>query len=162
MSSTAKGFAVRDVAQPHGWGPYGQVNVNFGKVLPASTTGAFFTVVGSIMATLVGVVSTVGSATAVSPTIGYTGKPAALAAAPAAPLTTQAVGSVFKLPSPLGGALPVPLVANSGASGESFFTVSNTSLTITTAATNTMAITWILVWAPLFLGTVAGTTVTNV
>jgi len=162
MSSTAKGFTVRDVTVPHGWSATGQVNVNFGKVLPASTTGTVFTVVGTIMATLVGVVSTVGSATGVSPTIGYTGKPAGISAAPAAPLTTQAVGSVFKLPTPIGGALPVPLVASSAAVGESFFTLANTNLTITTAATNTMAITWILVWAPLFLGAAAGTTVTNV
>ena len=162
MSSLVKGFNVRDVTQPHGWTNYGRVNVNVGKVLPATTTGTVFTVVGTIVATLVGVVTTVGSATGVSPTIGYTGKAAGLAAAPAAPLTTQAVGSVILLPQPLGGALPVPLVANSAAPGEAFFTVSNTNLTITTASTNTMAITWILTWAPLFLGGVAGTTVANV
>lgn len=162
MSSTVKGFSVRDVTAPHGWNPFGQVNVNFAKVLPASTTGTVFTVTGSIMASLVGVVATVGSATGVSPTVGVTGKPAALAAAPAAPLTTQAVGSVFKLPAVLGGALPVPLVASSAAAGESFFEVTNTNITITTAATNTMAITWCLVWAPLFFGAPSGTTVVNV
>lgn len=162
MSSTAKGFSVRDVTVPHGWSASGQVNVNFGKVLPATATGTVFTVLGTIMATLVGVVSTVGGVTAVKPSIGYTGKVAGISAAPAVALTTQAVGSVIKLPTPIGGALPVPLVANSAAVGESFFTVANTNITITTDATNAMAITWILVWAPLFLGAAAGTTVTNV
>ena len=162
MSSTIKGFTLRDVTAPHGWNPFGQVNVNFAKVLPASTTGNLFVVTGSILASLVGVVATVGSATGVSPTIGYTGKPAALSAAPAAPLTTQAVGSVFKLPAVLGGALPVPLVASSAAAGESFFELSNTTVTVTTAATNTMAITWCLVWAPLTTQPVGSSiTVTN-
>jgi hypothetical protein len=162
MSSTARGFAVRDVVQ-HGRNGFGQVNVNFGKVLPASTTGNLFVIVGSIQASLVGVVSTVGSATGVSPTVGYTGKAAALSAAPAAPLTTQAVGSVFKLPEPIGGALPVPLVANSATGGLACFTISNTTITITTAATNTMAITWILCWMPIFFNAKSGATpsVTN-
>lgn len=162
MSSTVRGFNLRDATQGWAYNPSGQVNVNFGKVLPATATGNLFVVTGSIQATLVGVVSTIGAGAAVKPSIGYTGKPTAFAAGPAAALTAPAVGTVIKMPQVLGAPLPVPLVASSAAAGGSLYQISNTTITITTDATNTAAVTWILVWAPLAVaGGPTGPTVTN-
>ncbi len=161
MSSSTKGFAVRDATVPHGWQPFGQANYNI-KVLPGTATGNLFAVVGSIQASLVGVVSTVGSATSVKISLGYTGVTSGLASPLAAGVTTQAVGSIFKLPRVLGSALPAPVTAAGSAASCACFVVSNTTLTVTTDATNTMAITWILLWAPASLGQpVSGITVTN-
>ncbi len=112
MSSSTKGFVVRDVTVPHGWQPFGQANYNVGKVLPATATGNLF--------------------------------------------------SIFKLPRVLGTALPAPVAAQGSATSCASFVCSNTTLTVTTDATNTMAITWILLWAPASLGQpVSGITVTN-
>ncbi len=163
MSSTAKGFAVRDVTVPHGWQPFGQANYNVGKVLPATATGNLFVVTGAIQASLVGVVSVVGSASSVKISLGYTGNSSGLASPLAAGVTTQAVGSIFKLPRVLGNALPAPVTGTGSAASCSAFVVSNTTITITTDATNTMAITWILMWAPVAPAgqPVSGVTVTN-
>ena len=161
MSSTTKGFSVRDVTVPHGWQSFGQVNYNI-KVLPATATGNLFVVTGSIVASLVGVVSTVGSATSVKISLGYIGQTSGLASPLAAGVTTQAVSSVFRLPRVLGSALPAPVTAAGSSASCSQFVVSNTTLTVTTDATNSMAITWILIWAPAALGQpVSGITVTN-
>jgi len=161
VSSTTKGFNVRDVTVPHGWQSFGQANYNI-KVLPGATTGNLFAVVGSIQASLVGVVSTVGSATTVKISLGYTGQPSGMASPLAAGVTTQAVGSIFRMPRVLGSALPAPVTSAGSSASCSLFTVTNTTLTVTTDATNTMAITWILLWAPISFGQpVSGITVTN-
>jgi len=162
MSSSTKGFVVRDVTVPHGWQPFGQANYNVGKVLPATATGNLFVVTGSIQASLVGVVSTIGAGSAVKISLGYTGVTSGLASPLAAAVTATAVGSIFKLPRVLGTALPAPVAAQGSATSCASFVCSNTTLTVTTDATNTMAITWILLWAPASLGQpVSGITVTN-
>ncbi len=149
MSSTVKGFTVRTVDTQHGKAALGHVAVNFGKVLPATATGNLFTVSGAIQASLVGVVSTVGT-TATHLSIGVTGNNSLIAANGAATFSTVAVGSVFQLPSVLGGQLPAPVVATGIAACVSLFEVSNTIITLTTDATNTAAITWMLLYSPLF------------
>jgi hypothetical protein len=68
---------------------------------------------------------------------------------------------VFQLPSVLGGPLPAPVVATGIAVGISLFEVSNTIITLTTDATNTAAITWILCYAPLFPKSVVTSVVNN-
>lgn len=166
MSDGAKGFNVRDLTQ-HAKPEYGRVNINVGKVLPASATGNLFTIAGTIMITgLYGIVSTVLSITAVSPTLGFTptgtgvNNPTALAAAPAVAYASTAVGSAVIMPPTLGGALPPPVVASASVSSAVEVTAQNGTITITTGATNTGAITWVMSWIPMYpKGQVA--TVTN-
>lgn len=161
MSSTVKGFAVRVVDSQHGKQELGHYAINFGKALPATTTGSLFTVTGAIQCSLVGVVSTVLGLTTVLPTIGVTGSPAAIAAAPAVGFTSTAVGSVIVMPPTLGGQLPAAVVATGIAVSVSLFEVSNTIITVTTNATNTGNITWILSYAPLFPKSIATSIVNN-
>jgi hypothetical protein len=54
------------------------------------------------------------------------------------------------MPANLGGALPAAVVASAVAADQAAFEVSGTNITVTTDATNTGAITWILVYVPLF------------
>ena len=143
-------LAVKSVGYQQVHGEYGHVAVSTGKVLPASATGNLFTVTGTVLCSLVGVVTTVLSITSVSPTIGITGSPAIIAAAPAAPLASTAVGSLLVMPTLLGGPLPAPVVASEVVVSAVFMEITNTIITITTGATNTGAITWILSYAPLF------------
>ena len=150
MSSTVKGFTYRDISQ-RAKPESGRVVVNPGKTLPASTTGNLFTVTGIVQVTfLVGVVSTILQAANVSPTLGVTGLPTAIAAAPAAPYNGTAVGGVITMPLTPGGALPAPVVAQGTANGAIRFVVNAAAITITTATTVTGAITWILGYVPLF------------
>jgi hypothetical protein len=161
MGSTARAFNLRDLSQ-HGKAEISRYNVNFGKVLPASATGNLFTVTGSIVVHgLIGVVSTIFAATNVSPTLGYTNQPTALAAAPAAPYNATAVGSVIEMPPTLGGALPAAVVASGTAVAAAGFVLSNTTITITTAATNAGAVTWLLLWEPLIPKLLSTTAVVN-
>ncbi len=149
MSSTTKGFAYRDLTY-HGRPEFGRSTVNFAKTLPASTTGNLFAVTGSILVTgLVGVVSTALQASNVSPTLGVTGLPAAIAAAPASPFNATALGSVIVMPLTPGGALPAPVVASGAITLANRFEVTAANITITTATTVTGAITWLLSWVPL-------------
>lgn len=148
MGST-KAFLVRDQT-PHARPELARTTVNFGKVLPATATGNLFAVTGTIVVNgLVGVVSTVFSAAAVKPTIGVTGLPAAISAAPSAGFNTTAVGSVIIMPPSLGGVMPAAVVANSAVSSANCFLVTAANITITTDATNTGAITWFLSWEPV-------------
>jgi len=127
-----------------------QVTVQHAKVLPATATGTLFTVTGSIAVLgLVGVVTTVFSATAVNISLGVTGSNAAIAANPAAQFNATAVGAVLQLPAIIGGVLPAAVVANGSAGGFDQFEVRGTNITITTDATNTGALDWVLLWAPL-------------
>jgi hypothetical protein len=149
MSNGAKGFLYRDVTS-HGRVETGHVVVNVGKVLPATATGNLFAVTGSVVVTgLVGVVSTLFAATAVKPTIGVTGLPAAIAAAPVAAYNATAVGSVIQMPLTSGGALPAPVVASGAAASAGIFVTIAANITITTDATNAGAVTWILYYQPL-------------
>lgn len=143
--SANKGFTLRGVKS-------GQVTVNPAKALPATTTGTLFTVTGTISATLVGVVSGALGATATKPSLGITGNNTALAAASAASVASATAGSVFQMPSALGGALPAPVAAQGSAAGEAMFVVSDTNITMTTDATDTGSITWVLTWVPLSPG----------
>jgi hypothetical protein len=150
VSSTIRGFTIRDLTQ-HGKPELGRVVVNFGKVLPATGTGSIFAVTGIVQVLgLFGIVSTVLSVTNVKPTIGVTGSPAAIAAAPAAAFTATAVGGIIQMPTTLGGILPAAVVASGAASGSGLFVVNAANITVTTDATNTGAITWVLSYAPLF------------
>lgn len=152
MSSTVRGFSYRDITQ-HAKVEVGHFVVNPGKVLPATATGNLFAVTGIVLVTgLFGVVSTVFSATAVKPTLGVTGNPTAIAAAPAVGIVagTGAVGSVVVPPLTPGGALPVLVAAQTAAAGAGVFVVNAANITITTDATNTGAITWVLQYVPLY------------
>lgn len=149
MSSTVRGFSLRDLTQ-HGKAEIGHVVVNPGKTLPATATGNLFAVTGSVVVLgLVGIVSTILQASNVSPTLGVTNLPAGIAAAPAAPYNATAVGSAIILPPALGGALPAPVTAQSAVASACQFEVTAANITITTNATVTGAITWVLSWAPL-------------
>ena len=131
----------------------GQVTVNPAKALPATTTGTLFTVSGTILVTgLVGVISTALGATATKPSLGITGNNTAIAAATAASVASATAGSAFQVPSALGGALPAPVAAQGSAAAQAMFVVSGTNITMTTDATDTGAITWILSWVPLSPG----------
>jgi hypothetical protein len=129
----------------------GRYCINVAKALPASATGAIFAVTGIVQVTgLFGIVSTATAASNVSPTIGVTGLPAAIAAAPAAPYNTVAVGSVIVMPLTPGGALPAPVVASGAATSTMRFVVNAANITITTLTTVTGNITWVLAYTPLF------------
>jgi len=154
MSSTARGFLVRDMTY-HGKSGASRVSINPAKALPASTTGNLFTITGSIVVTgLTGVVSTATQASNVSPTIGVTGaaNAALIAAAPAAPYNAVPVGNAIIMPSLIGGALPAPVAAQSSVTSAIRFAVTAGAITITTATTVTGNITWILTWVPLLPG----------
>lgn len=149
MSSTAKGFNIRDLTQ-HGKPELCQVAVNPGKVLPATATGNLFTVTGSIVVHgLLGVVSTIFSVTAVHISLGYTGQPAAIAANPSVAYASTAVGSVIVPAATLGGALPAVVSSQSVTAAAGTFTCENTIITVTTDATNTGAVTWLLLFEPI-------------
>jgi hypothetical protein len=149
MASSVRGFALRDLTQ-HGKAELAHVVVNPGKTLPASATGNLFAVTGEIVVLgLFGIVSTILQASNVSPTLGVTGLPAGIAAAPASPYNATAVGAVISPPLVLGGALPAPVVAQAATAGSGLFVVNAANITITTATTVTGAITWVLSYAPL-------------
>jgi hypothetical protein len=119
-------------------------------VLPATATGTIFTVSGAVVVLgLVGVVSTAFAATAVNLSLGITGKNAAIAANPAVAYNATAVGGVIQLPATLGGVLPAAATAKGSAAGLDSFIAENTNITVTTDATNTGAVTWVLLWVPL-------------
>lgn len=151
MSANAAGYNLRQLAGVKEWLALGgTVAFNPGKVLPATGSGNLFTVSGSVVVTgLVGVVTTVFSVTAVKPTIGITGSAAAIAAAPAAGYASTTVGSLVQLPRTLGAALPAAVSTQGAAAGMAQFILNATTVTITTDATNTGAISWILVYQPL-------------
>jgi hypothetical protein len=150
MSSTVKGFSYRDISQ-RAKAETGRTCVNFGKALPATATGNLFTVTGIVQVTfLVGIVSTITQAVAVKPSLGVTGLPTAIAAQPAAAYNGVIVGSVIVMPLTPGGALPAPVVASGLQNGATRFVVNATAITITTDATVTGNITWILGYVPLF------------
>jgi hypothetical protein len=161
MASTVKGFAVRAIDTGHGRADPGHYAINFGKVLPATATASLFTVTGSIQASLVGVVSTVGSVAATHLSIGITGNNSIIAANGAATFAAVAVGSVFVLPTVLGGQLPAPVTGTGIASSVAMFEASNTIITLTTDATNTGAVTWILTYVPLFPKSIVTSIVNN-
>jgi len=149
--SANKGFIIRQVNPYKGFGAAPSQVVNFGKVLPATTTGNLFSVTGPVLVlSLVGVVTTAFTVTAVKPTLGYTGAPAAIAAAPAAGYASTVVGSVVEMPATLGGQLPAA-VGSSGAAASlgGFIVGAATTITITTDATNTGALDWLLTYIPL-------------
>lgn len=161
MSSTVRGFNIRDLT-PHAKTELGHVAVNPGKVLPATATGNLFTVTGIIAVTgLYGFISTVFSATAVHPSLGITGSNSAIAAPSGASYASAAVGGVIIPPTALGGALPAAVAAQSVASAAGVFVLDNTVLTVTTDATNTGAVTWVMTWVPLFPKGSGATVVAN-
>lgn len=149
MSALA-GYNLKQLEPYKGIGVATNVAVQPGKVLPATATGTLFTVTGAVVCFgIIGVVSTVFAATAVNISLGVTGNATALAANPAAAFNGTAVGSVVQLPSTLGGVLPAAVSAKGSAKGCDEFILSNTNITVTTDATNTGALTWVLLWAPL-------------
>ena len=79
-----------------------------------------------------------------------TGAAAAIAAAPASAYASTGVGSVIVPPLVLGGALPAVVGASGAAAGSGLFVVDAADITITTDATNTGAITWVLSYVPLY------------
>jgi hypothetical protein len=148
--TSAKGFAYRDLTQ-HGHAEVGNLTMNVGKALPASTTGNLFGVTGVIVVHgMVGVVSTVFSSTAVHITLGVTGFNAAIAAAPASAYASTAAGSYIILPQTGGGALPAAVTTAQNVACASEFIVNAANITITTDATNTGAVTWLLFWEAVY------------
>lgn len=121
------------------------------KVLPATTAQTVFTVAnGKVMITsFVGVFTTVGSATSttlkvnVVPTTG----PAADLAAVSSAFTTQAVGSIVSIS---GVPADATLIGGSGiAPRTNGIVVPAGSVQVTTSATNTGAVQWLLTYIPL-------------
>ena len=149
MADLARGYAIRPIDMPHGYADPGVCQVSFGKTNPQSNTISLFTVVGSIQATLCGVVSTALGAVAQHLTIGITGSAALLAAGSTVALNAQAAGSVIVLPQKIGAALPAPVVATGAPSSLVMFECANTIITCTSDASTTGAITWILHWVGL-------------
>lgn len=149
MADLARGYALRAIDMPHGYADPGLVNVSVGKANPQTNTISLFTVVGSIQATLVGVISTVFGAVAQHLTIGITGKPAAIAAGSAVALNGTAAGAVITMPQALGGAMPAPLIATAARASMVMFACANTVITASSDASTTGAVTWILSWVGL-------------
>lgn len=152
MSSTTRGFNLRDLTQ-HGKPEIGRLSAATAQVLPATATATLFTVTGVIAVLgLVGVVTTVFSVTAVHPTLGVASgtNSSNNVAAAGTSLASTAVGSVLVMPTTLGGALPAGDTAAESITSAQFFTVNNENINITTDATNTGAVTWILSWVPLY------------
>jgi hypothetical protein len=145
MGST-KAFLVRDQSQ-RAKPEAGRLCVNFGKVLPATATGNLFAVTGTIVVNgLVGIVSTAFAITAVKISIGVTGANSAISAVPASGYASTVVGSAIVMPLTLGGALPAAVVANAAITSAQCFMCTAANITITTDATNTGAVTWLLSW----------------
>jgi hypothetical protein len=152
MSSTVRGFNIRDITPP-GYSQLSNVVVNPAQVLPATASANLFTVTGVVLVTaLFGIVTTVFSATAVHIELGDSQNPSAIAAKPAAALSDTGVGNVLVMPASLGADLPVPVDAAGEQSACSMFVVDSADITITTDATNTGAITWLLSYVPLYPG----------
>jgi hypothetical protein len=150
MSSTVRGFTIRDITQ-HARPEIGQVVVNPAKVLPASATGNLFAVTGIVVVTgLFGVVTTALSVTAVNIKLGVTGNTSAIAANPAVTYASTGLGNVITPPPTLGAALPAAVNAQTAVAGAGYFVCSAANITITTDATNTGAITWVLSYAALY------------
>lgn len=145
-------FALRAFDMGHGRADPGITQVSFGKTTPQTATGNLFTVTGTIVCSLVGVVSTVLGAVAQHLSLGVSAGTAttAIAANPAVALNATAVGTVITVPQVLGAALPAPLTASGTPASAVLMEVSNTSITLTSDASTTGAITWILHWVPLF------------
>jgi hypothetical protein len=150
MASTVRGFALRAVEVGHGKPDKGIAQVSFGKAMAQTNTINLFTVTGSIVCSLVGVISTVFGAVAQHPTLGITGLPSAIAAAPAVALNAAAVGTVITVPQVLGAALPAPLTAGGAPSACVLMEVSNTVITLSSDASTTGNVTWVLSWVPLY------------
>lgn len=158
MASSVRGFSVRDLTQ-HGKAELGQVVVNPAKVLPATATASLFAVTGEVVVLgLFGIVTTIFTSTTVKISLGVTGTTNAIAATPAAGYTSTAVGSVITPPLVLGGALQAVAAAQTARAASGLFTVAAANITITTDATNTGAITWVLSYAPLMPKAGAGVT----
>lgn len=150
MASTVRGFSLRAVDMGHGKPDPGVCQVSVGKTMAQTNTISLFTVAGSIVCSLVGVISTVFGAVAQRPTLGITGSATAIAAAPAVALNAAAVGTVITVPQALGAALPAPLTATGHPASAVLLEVSNTIITLSSDASTTGAVTWILNWVPLF------------
>jgi len=156
-------FNVRDLTQ-HAKAQLGQVNVNV-KALPLSAGSSnLFTVTGTIQVNaLIGVVTVVASAAdALSLKVVNGANTFTLAAAGTA--ATPAVGSVYVLPTALGGALPAAISAiTATAKSASFFTVNTGGvIAVTTSATiTTGTIAWVLAWSPVFPKNEVATVVNN-
>lgn len=150
MASTVRGFAIRAVDMAHGYADPGVSQISFGKALPQTNTISLFTVSGSIVCSLVGVVSTVFGVAALHMSLGVTGTSSAIAAPSSGSLTGTAVGSVFSPPQALGAALPAPSTASAHPASCALMEVSNTIITATADVSTTGAVTWILTWVPLF------------
>lgn len=149
MADLARGYAVRAIDMPHGYADPGKVNVSVGKTNPQTNTISLFTVVGSIQATLVGIVSTVFGAVAQHLSIGITGNNSILAAGSAVALNATAAGAVITLPQAIGGQLPAPLIATTARASLVMFACANTIINLTSDASTTGAVTWILSWVGL-------------
>jgi hypothetical protein len=148
--SALRGYSLRQIFTYKGVGAAAQQVVNVGKALPATATGNVFTVTGSVVVTsLVGVVSTALGAVATHISNGTTGSPASIAANPTAAYATVAVGGVIQMPDKIGDPLPAPVTASGLAAAIGEMELTNTSITITTDATDTGAITWLLTYVPL-------------
>jgi len=160
MSSTIHGYSVKLADATHGYGSRGTVQVSVGKTNPQSNTISLFTVSGPIVASLVGVVSTVFGVTTQHLTLGVTGNATAIAAGPSVALASTAVGSVIQLPSAIGAALPAPVTVTGAHAGAVLLEVCNTIITATSDASTTGAVTWILTWAPVS-GQYGASVVTN-
>ena len=161
MASTVRGFAVRAVDTSHGRADPGKCNVSVGKTNPQTNTINLFTVVGSIVCDLAGIVSTVFGAVGQHLTIGVTGSPAAIAAAPTVALNATAAGAIINSPSVLGGPLPAPVTVTGASSSLMLLEISNTIITLTSDASTTGAITWVLDWVPLMPKGASVTVTTN-
>jgi hypothetical protein len=148
--SASSGFAVRAVDTSHGYPDKGKCQVSVGKATPQTATANLFTVTGTIVCSLVGVISTVLGAVAQHLNVGVTGSPTAIAANSTVALNATAAGAVIAMPQVLGGALPAPVIASGTPAGAMLLQVSNTSITLTSDASTTGNITWILSWVPLF------------
>lgn len=148
--SALLGYTTKSLAPYKGIGLANNVAVQSAKVLPATATGTLFTVTGTVVVLgLIGVVTTAFSATSVNVSLGITGSNAALAANPSAAFGVTAIGSLIQLPATLGGVLPAAVTSKQSAAAQEYFILRGTNVTVTTDATNTGALTWILVWSAI-------------
>lgn len=153
MSSTVRGFNVRDLTQ-HGKKELGQVSIATAVTLPASTTATLFTVVGAIeVSGLFGFVTTVFGVTATTLALGWAptaGGSSVVLASASASVASTAVGSVFVMPSAVGGQLQPAITSLVTQASACWFACENGVINWTTSATDTGAVTWLLAYQPVF------------
>jgi len=134
---------------------YGYTLYRDTATIPQTAAGTIFTVTGGLVSviSLTGIVTTAIGATAT--TLKVTGTPTVGTAvdwSTATAITSKEVGSIISLPATFGGALVVNNAGGGPLPAGVDFIANTGSIQITTSASTTGSIRWILQYVPLDLG----------